>query len=35
MRYTNGFAVGWKGGAGGSARVADGSTRDGDDAAGA
>ncbi len=30
MRYTNGFAVGWKGGAGG-ARVADRSERDGDD----
>ncbi len=35
MRYTNGFAVGWKGGAGGGARVADGSMRDGDEFAGA
>ena len=34
MRYTNGFAVGWKGGASGSSRVADGSTRDGDETAG-
>lgn len=30
MRYTNGFAVGWKGGSGGT-RIADGSTHDGDE----
>ena len=34
MRYTNGFAVGWKGGAGGT-RIAAGSMRDGDDFPGA
>lgn len=35
MRYTNGFAVGWKGGAGGTARVADGSMRDDEEFVGA